>query len=143
MSKVQPVKPLAAIVATIAWVMMILYIPSDQSILGTVSDNLGAGVPLGDYSVMWLIKAALIVIVFFGWLVFLRMYPSSSESIKLALTINLTILWLSLVFFFPFHAWESTGDNREGLTGLVAFFSLLGGLAIGVFWVRFLSDEIS
>ncbi len=61
----------------------------------------------------------------------------NAETTKLSLTTALTIIWLSLIIFFPFK-----DPNNQEYSGAVAFFTLIGGLAVSVFWVRFFADEI-
>jgi hypothetical protein len=61
---------------------------------------------------------------------------ASAETKKLSLTAVLTVIWLSLIIFYPFK------DPNNSNAGAIAFFTLLGGLAVVVLWVRFFSDEI-
>lgn len=65
-------------------------------------------------------------------------YRSNAETNKLSLTAIFTLAWLSLILFYPFR---DTGVS-EGYRGATAFFTLVGGLAVSVFWVRFFADEI-
>jgi len=58
------------------------------------------------------------------------------ETQKLSWTAFLTIVWLALILFYPFK--DPTNYNA----GAIGFFTLIGGLAVCVFWVRFFSDEI-
>lgn len=58
------------------------------------------------------------------------------ETKKLIATVTLTITWLSLIVFYPFK------DKANTAAGAVGFFTLLGGLAVVVLWVRFFSDDI-
>jgi hypothetical protein len=58
------------------------------------------------------------------------------ETKKLIGTVTLTIVWLSLIIFYPFK------DPTNTAAGAVGFFTLLFGLAVVVLWVRFFSDEI-
>jgi hypothetical protein len=71
----------------------------------------------------------LLVVVFYHILI-----DASPETKKLSLTATLTIVWLSLIIFFPFK------NNTAG--GAIGFFALIGGLAVVVLWVRFFSDDI-
>jgi len=71
----------------------------------------------------------LLVVVFYHILI-----DASGETKKLSLTATLTIVWLSLIIFFPFKG------NTAG--GAIGFFALIGGLAVVVLWVRFFSDEL-
>ena len=59
------------------------------------------------------------------------------ETKKLIGTTPLTIIWLSLIIFYPFK------DKTNTAAGAVGFFTLLFGLAVVVLWVRFFSDEIT
>ncbi|GHO86848.1 hypothetical protein [Dictyobacter formicarum] len=58
------------------------------------------------------------------------------ETKKLSATATLTIVWLSLILFYPFK----DPNNTNG--GAVGFFALIGGLAVVVLWVRFFSDDL-
>jgi hypothetical protein len=58
------------------------------------------------------------------------------ETQKLSWTVVLTITWLALMLFYPFR--DLTNHNG----GAMGFFALIGGLAVSVLWIRFLSDEI-
>ncbi len=71
----------------------------------------------------------LLVVVFYHILI-----DASGETKKLSLTATLTIVWLSLIIFFPFKTSEAGGA--------IGFFALIGGLAVVVLWVHFFSDEI-
>ncbi|GAC1361394.1 MAG: hypothetical protein NVS2B12_03090 [Ktedonobacteraceae bacterium] len=71
----------------------------------------------------------LLVVVFYHILI-----EASGETKKLSLTATLTIVWLSLILFYPFR------NNPNG--GAIGFFALIGGLAVVVLWVRFFSDDI-
>lgn len=73
----------------------------------------------------------LLVIVFYH-----IFYHASSEANKLSWTVVLTVVWLALIIFYPFK------DPANTNGGAVGFFTLLGGLAVVVLWVRFFSDEI-
>jgi hypothetical protein len=73
----------------------------------------------------------LLVIVFYNLLM-----NATAETKKLTATATLTIIWLSLILFYPFK------DPNNTNSGAVAFFTMIGGLAIVVLWVRFFSDEL-
>ncbi|GCF07494.1 hypothetical protein [Dictyobacter arantiisoli] len=61
---------------------------------------------------------------------------ANPETKKLSATATLTIIWLSLIFFYPF---KDPGNTNGGAVG---FFALIGGLAVVVLWVRFFSDDL-
>ena len=115
-------KVLGGIVLTILWVLCFLYISPTMVI------DFGGGVTISLKLVA--IIVGLLIIFFFH-----QFYPSSMEVTKLSWTSALTVVWLSLILFFPFKT------NEDG--GAVGFFALLGGLAVCVLWVRFFADEIS
>ena len=61
----------------------------------------------------------------------------NAETTKLSLTTVLSITWLAMIIFYPFK----DPANQE-YSGAFAFFTLLGGLAVSLLWVRFFADEI-
>ena len=69
------------------------------------------------------------------WLGANLFWKAPVEATKLGLAASATIVWLAIALFFGFH------DPQYG--GPVAFFTLMGGLAIVLMWTRFFSDEIS
>lgn len=69
------------------------------------------------------------------WLGAQLFWDAPIEATKLGMAISATIVWLSLTLFFNF-------DNPT-YGGPVAFFALMGGLAVTLLWTRFLADEIS
>ena len=73
----------------------------------------------------------LLVVVFYHILI-----DASPETKKLSLTATLTIIWLSLIIFYPFK------DPSNTAGGAIGFFTLIGGLGIVVLWVHFFSDEM-
>ena len=85
------------------------------------------------------IRYAVIVGIAAIWLFVQLFWRASPETTKLGMAISATIVWLALAFFFGFK----NESNDEGLRGAVAFFTLMGGLAVVLMWTRFLSDEIS
>ncbi len=115
-------KVIGGIVLTILWVLCWLYISS------TLVIDFGGGFTLNFKLVSVII--GLLIIFFYH-----QLYPSHVEVTKLSWTCFATIIWLSLIIFFPFK----TSDAG----GAVGFFALLGGLAVCVLWVRFFADEIS
>lgn len=77
------------------------------------------------------------LVIFIGLLIiffFNLFYRSNPETTKLNWTVTLTMVWMSMILFFPFRT-----DKAGGAMG---FFALIGGLAVVVLWVRFFSDEI-
>lgn len=74
----------------------------------------------------------LLVIIFYHML-----YKSSAETNKLSWTAIGTVIWLSLILFYPFK------DPNNSNSGAIGFFVLVGGLALCVAWVRYFSDEIA
>ena len=69
------------------------------------------------------------------WLGAQLFWSAPVEATKLGMAISATIVWLSLTLFFNFQ------NTTYG--GPVAFFALMGGLAVTLLWTRFLADEIS
>ncbi len=69
------------------------------------------------------------------WLGVQLFWRAPSEATKLGMAASATIIWLALVFFFNFEV--------EGIGGAMAFFVLMGGLAVTLMWTRFLADEIN
>ncbi len=69
------------------------------------------------------------------WLGVQFFWRASVTATKLGLGISATIIWLAIALFFGFH------DPQYG--GPVAFFTLMGGLAIVLIWTHFLADEIT
>ena len=69
------------------------------------------------------------------WLGVQLFWKAPSEATKLGMAASATIIWLALVFFFNFEV--------EGIGGAMAFFVLMGGLAVTLMWTRFLADEIN
>ena len=116
------IKVLGGIALTLLWILCFLYISP------TLVIDFGGGVTISLKLVA--IVVGLLIIFFFH-----QLYPSSTEVTKLSWTSTLTVVWLSLIIFFPFKT------NDAG--GAVGFFAMLGGLAVCVLWVRFFSDEIS
>jgi hypothetical protein len=69
------------------------------------------------------------------WLGAQLFWEAPVEATKLGMAISATIVWLSLSLFFNFQ--------NVTYGGPVAFFALMGGLAVVLLWTRFLADEIS
>jgi|SRR5579884_3009546 len=73
------------------------------------------------------------------WLLVQLFWRASAETTKLGMAISATIVWLAIAFFFGFK----DPNVDEGFRGMMAFFTLMGGLAVVLMWTRFLSDEIA
>lgn len=110
-------------VLSLLWVFTFLFINGNLVIDWTgTGNNLTPLKPL-------VIFVGLLVIFFFN-----LFYRSGAETTKLNWTVTLTMVWMSMILFFPFRT-----DKAGGAMG---FFALIGGLAVVVLWVRFFSDEI-
>ncbi len=59
--------------------------------------------------------------------------------------INANFKRLSLIIFYPFNPPANlTSDQATTWPGgAIGFFTLIGGLAVCVLWIRFFSDEIA
>jgi hypothetical protein len=86
------------------------------------------------------IRYGVIVGIAMIWLFVQLFWRASPETTKLGMAISATIIWLAVAFFFGFR---DTQAYDEGTRGAMAFFTLMGGLAIVLIWTRFLSDEIT
>ena len=116
---------------TLLWICCFLFIKS------TLVIEFGGGINANFKFVVVLI--GLLIIVFYH--IFDRPSP---ETTKLSLTTALTMVWLSLIIFYPFNP-PATLTSDQAATwpgGAIGFFTLIGGLAVCVLWVRFFSDEI-
>ena len=126
-------KVIGGVVLTILLVFCFLFIKPTLYIdwfdNGSVTTNL----------LLFVVIIGLLVIVFYH-----IFYPSSTETTKLSLTSALTVVWISLILFYPFNPPPTASDavKTSWPGGAVGFFALIGGLAICVLWVRFFSDEI-
>jgi hypothetical protein len=126
MSSVNPTKPMVSAIAAIVWLACFAFIDTGsngflQSYFHFSSD--------GAISVKW---AAIII---FGliWLLVQLFMEAPPESSRLSLALSGSILWLGLLLFFNFA--------EKNFGGAVAFFALVGGLAVVVTWTRYLADE--
>ena len=81
------------------------------------------------------IRFGIIMAITLIWLGVQLFWKAPSEATKLGMAASATIVWLALVFFFNFEV--------EGFGGAMAFFVLMGGLAVTLMWTRFLADEIN
>ncbi len=113
------------VVLAIIWMCMFIFIKNS-----IVIDWNGDGSNLTSFKLV-VALIGLIVIVFYNLLM-----NATAETKKLTATATLTIVWLSLILFYPFK------DPNNTNSGAVAFFVMLGGLAVVVLWVRFFSDEL-
>lgn len=118
-------KVLGSVFLTIVWVLCYLFIKPTLYV-----DWLDNGTITTSLLVMVTVIGVLVLILYHIY------YRSTAETTKLSLTAALTVIWLSLIIFYPFK------DPNNDAGGAVGFFTLLGGLAICVLWVRFFSDEI-
>lgn len=118
-------KVIGSVILTILWVCTFLFIKSTLII-----DWVGDGSVTTNFKLVVVLIGLLVIV---GYHIF---YPSSAETTKLGLTAALTIVWLSLIIFYPFK------DPTNDAGGAVGFFALIGGLAVCMLWVRFFSDEI-
>ncbi|MBF6591487.1 MAG: hypothetical protein IVW57_13300 [Ktedonobacterales bacterium] len=75
------------------------------------------------------------------WLAVQLFWRAPTEATKLGMAASVTIVWLSLAFFFNYNPPEGNFDLQQ-YGGAVAFFTLMGGLGIVLLWTRFLSDEL-
>ena len=118
-------------VLTLLWICCFLFIKS------TLVIEFGGGINANFKFVVVLI--GLLIIVFYH--IFNRPSP---ETTKLSLTTALTMVWLALIIFYPFNPPPNlTSDQATTWPGgAIAFFTLIGGLAVCVLWIRFFSDEI-
>lgn len=126
-------KVIGDIILTVLWVCVFLFIKP------TLVIDFGAGITMSFK--LYLIIIGLLILVFYNIL-----YPASTEVTKLGMTCAVTILWLSVLIFYHFQPLQGTEAAYAAgklYDGAVGFFTLVGGLAICVLWVRFFSDEIS
>ena len=131
MNTVQKGKVIGGIILTVLWICCFLFIKS------TLIIDYGGGVTMNFKFTVVLIGLLIIVL-------YHIYYRSSIETTKLSLTACLTVVWLALILFYPFNPPASYTDAQKSTWpgGAVAFFTLVGGLAVCVLWVRFFSDEI-
>ena len=125
---ITPGKPVASVLVTLLWVIAFVVIPSWSFHIPNDPVNYAI-----SFNIKWIAIIGLAVV----WLMFQLFWRSSSETTKLSLGVSYTLLWLALVFFFPFK-----DPTIESQAGAAAFFALAGGLGVVLIWVRFLADEI-
>lgn len=125
-----------AAILTIAWILCFIYIRP------TLVIDFGAGLIMNFR--LFVIFLGLLIIVLYHIQRFL--FPASTEVNKLSLTVCLTVAWLALVFFYHFQPLQGTeAEYAAGIEydGTIGFFSIVGGLAVCLLWIRFFADEIS
>ena len=110
-------------ILTLLWICCFLFIKP------TLAVDFGGGILISLKYLVGLLGLLIIVL----YHIFDR---PNAETTKLSLTTVLTITWLALIIFYPFK----DPSNKE-YSGAVAFFTLLGGLAVSLLWVRFFADE--
>ena len=113
-------------ILTILWLLGFMYIRS------TLVIDFGAGLVF-NFKLFVTIVGLLIIVLYHIF------YRSSTEITKLSLSVDYSIVWLALMFFYPF----TNLAIDEGTRGAVAFFALVGGLGFCLIWIRFFSDEVS
>jgi hypothetical protein len=124
MSSVQPAKPLISAIITLVWLACFVFIDINGSFFQYFNYSYGDANAL-----KWGIIAAVGII----WLLFQIFFDAPSEASRLSLAVSGSILWLGLILFYHF------ADPAYG--GVVAFFTLVGGLGIVIIWTRYLADE--
>jgi hypothetical protein len=131
MNTVTKGKVIGGIILTVLWICCFLFIKS------TLIIDYGGGVTMNFKFTVVLI--GLLIIVFYH-----IFYRSSVETTKLSLTACLTVIWLALIIFYPFNPPATYTDAQKSTWpgGAVAFFTLVGGLAVCLLWIRFFADEI-
>lgn len=122
---------LVGIILTVLWICGFLFIKPTLEIQ--------FGGPFNMNFQLFVVLLGLLIIVFYH--IFDRPNP---ETTKLSLTAVLTVVWLSLIIFYPFNPPANLSDAQSATWpgGAVGFFTLIGGLGISVLWVRFFADEI-
>ena len=126
-------KVIGGIILTILWVCIFLFIRP------TLVIDFGAGI-IVNFRIT-LIVIGLLILIFYNIL-----YPASTEITKLSMTCSVTIMWLAVLLFYHFQPLQGTEVQYAAgklYDGAIGFFTLVGGLAVCVLWIRFFSDEIS
>jgi hypothetical protein len=126
-------KVIGGIILTILWVCIFLFIRP------TLVIYFGAGIIVNFR--LTLIVLGLLILIFYNIL-----YPASTEITKLSMTCSVTIMWLAVLLFYHFQPLQGTEVQYAAgklYDGAIGFFTLVGGLAVCVLWIRFFSDEIS
>jgi hypothetical protein len=121
-------------VVLIGAILTLLLISCFLFVKPTLVIEFGAGLSMNFQLYLVLIMLFLIVI----YHIFDRPTPDTT---KLSLTVDLTLVWLALVIFYPFNPPDpTTATTWPG--GALGFFALIGGLAVCVLWVHWFADEI-
>ena len=131
-NNVQLSKIIGNIVLTILFICCFLFIRP------TLIIDFGGGITMNFK--LFVVLIGLLIIVFYN-----IFYRSSGATTKLSLTVDLTLLWLSLIVFYPFNPPPGSTDavRASWPGGAVGFFALIGGLGLCVLWVHFFADEIA
>jgi hypothetical protein len=124
-------KVMGGIVLAILFVCIFLFIKP------TLAIDWGFGLPLTSLQLVVSLIGLLIIVLYHIY------YRSSNNTTKLSLTAMLTVIWLSLIIFYPFNPPATASDTVKASWpgGAMGFFTLIAGLAICVLWVHFFSDE--
>lgn len=126
MTAVQPFKPFTSAIVTLFWLGAFVFI-------NTSSTGFLQKYFYFDANSASAVKWSIILIIGLVWFLLQLFVAAPAESTRLSLALSLSILWLGLILFYKFS------DPAYG--GPVAFFALVGGLAVVVIWTRYLSDE--
>lgn len=81
------------------------------------------------------IRLGIVLAIGLIWLGVQLFWHAPAEATKLGMAASATVVWLALALFFNFEV--------EGYGGAMAFFVLMGSLAITLMWTRFLADELT
>jgi len=126
MSSVNPFKPVLSTIIALVWLSCFTFIDTGPSGFLRSFFNQDEG---GANVVKWTTVIAVGVV----WLLVQLFLDATSDASNLSLAISGSILWLGLLLFFNFA--------QKGYGGTVAFFALMGGLAVVIIWTRYLADE--
>ncbi|GER87423.1 hypothetical protein KDW_15850 [Dictyobacter vulcani] len=118
-------KVILGVVMAIVWMCIFIFL-KDSIVIDWAGDG-------SNLTSLKLVLGVIGLLVVFCYHLFVNASP---ETKKLSATATLTIVWLSLILFYPFK------DPANTNGGAVGFFALIGGLAVVVLWVRFFSDEL-
>ncbi len=126
-NSVQVQKVLGGVALAVLWVCCFLFISP------TLFIDFGANI-LVNLKLTAIVVGLLIIVLYHIY------YRSNAETTKLSLTAALTVLWVALIFFYPFTT--PVKEVGKDYSGAVGFFTLVGGLAVCILWVRFFADEV-